>query len=556
MKKITFFIIFFALIFVPESIFAKDIYLSEQVIYRGKAKKGVPSGAGSLIVVNKDASCYDVISGEFADNVVSNGKIIFSSGFVFTGEITYSIEQECIKYRINNGTLVYYLPESEIQPIVVINYSIRTPLTIARKYNTFNASFSGYLDKKMNCALTTTNLPGKDILIKYNLTDSNVDVYYQLKDTGKNKWRVDEKYTFVNSGLTVRYLEKSKELNLSYPDGRWIIIPKIEPSTQDFDRAILKAKAANEQAMNKAGKQSGSDLEDFYRPYDGSLDSNICFAGNDGTADLSDGSAIFQQGEDILRTVQKYPTAYVFGFSDGKISCEMDWVNFMALASSSTSDDKEYFKKYVMKIKDQTKQHAFYCTIVYKNGSIFRGLCNMETDDVMRFLCDCKTCPQADSYFRGELRTKDGSVTKYFNGWKDDEIETQYVPYFAENQKRKQEYLAKKEAERREKEARIAAEKKAEKEKIESIREKYGDEVAKGYADGLPVVGMPKNLFMEAFNKRVGAENRWFTSLKYSSNYSETYYVCWSNIYISSGSREYVVTIDKSTQLVSSVLKY
>ena len=79
---------------------AKDtkINLSETVLYLGEAEKKIPTGNGTLYVMDRPSKepvlRQDVITGQFNGNSVSNAKVEFSSGWKFEGSLKYLASQQ------------------------------------------------------------------------------------------------------------------------------------------------------------------------------------------------------------------------------------------------------------------------------------------------------------------------------------------------------------------------------------------------------------------------------------------------------------------------------
>lgn len=84
----------------------KSIWLSTCVRYDGYQVKKIPEGEGRLVVYNyKDVNCKDVISGSFADNVVTDATVIFAGGYKYDGNLSYKLLPDAIEYTLTDGKI-------------------------------------------------------------------------------------------------------------------------------------------------------------------------------------------------------------------------------------------------------------------------------------------------------------------------------------------------------------------------------------------------------------------------------------------------------------------
>ena len=84
--------------------------LSETVLYIGEAAKKIPSGQGTLYVMDRPSKDpvlrQDVITGIFDGNSVSNAEVTFSSGWKFSGSLKYLASQQSKKPLVTTFSYV------------------------------------------------------------------------------------------------------------------------------------------------------------------------------------------------------------------------------------------------------------------------------------------------------------------------------------------------------------------------------------------------------------------------------------------------------------------
>ena len=83
---------------------AKKIKYGTAIIYKGKAKKGVPTGEGTLTTTC--STFQDILVGEFVgDGTVTDAQLNFPSGWKFQGTLSYEVEIDGSKVTYNFASI-------------------------------------------------------------------------------------------------------------------------------------------------------------------------------------------------------------------------------------------------------------------------------------------------------------------------------------------------------------------------------------------------------------------------------------------------------------------
>lgn len=114
---------------------AKKIKYGTAIIYKGKAKKGVPTGEGTLTTTC--STFQDILVGEFVgDGTVTDAQLNFPSGWKFQGTLSYEVEIDGSKvtYKLLDGDL--YVISASVYKSNVTDFTLKVtpdmPVTLVR----------------------------------------------------------------------------------------------------------------------------------------------------------------------------------------------------------------------------------------------------------------------------------------------------------------------------------------------------------------------------------------------------------------------------------------
>ena len=432
----------------------KNVWLTGCARYDGYVMKKLPQGEGKITVYcSQDIEKKDVLSGEFtSDGRVVGAALKFAGDLIYTGEVSYELDDYSITYTLYGGSIEVYTyykqvpiknndyysdagqmtrvlvntsikPESNVRKPVV--FHIKDSLVLTREYHDFSIT-----DAVLDADVVTSSLSRLDNLIVKDL-DAFLEASYkptmhytqhfQLTSDGCKLTKADNYKISIgeNIFMTCETVKVQNEFGL--------IDKYIEYNVENSQLGLLHFFCLENNGLSPDGPMMGD--PNIVKYYMARLERKV-----------GDGVVIYDYEADE------------------------NWVSYCSPENQQLVESLEYdYDKPYRKVDSSSECNKGVLKVVYGDGRTFIGKFRCDSGDPFRAALLLKSLPEQTDWCDGVLKSPDGTEVVYERGYAMDEI-LQHI---------KEKRLARDEEFRKEQEAIKAEERKKQQEK-QQLYNKYG----------------------------------------------------------------------------------